>query len=154
MLEPKVPEQVSFQPMEPCWPKPVFPWKSTAHKLILLNSQPEISGWLFVRQPKKFSPNPRFPLRPLRALGFDATYSTVALDKNLHPLSISPTANNFWNVIVWMDHRAKEQTRRINATHHKELQNSGGKITPETPLPKLLWIKDHLPQSGNSVGIF
>ena len=51
------------------------------------------------------------------------------------------TGNNYWNVIMWMDHRAAEQAEAINQTKHSVLQNVGGLISLEMETPKLLWIK-------------
>ena len=39
-------------------------------------------------------------------IGFDATCSLVLLDEHDAPVTVSPTGNDQWNVIVWMDHRA------------------------------------------------
>lgn len=45
------------------------------------------------------------------------------------------------NVILWMDHRALDQAKKINETNHRVLRNVGGIISPEMQLPKLLWLK-------------
>ncbi len=78
-------------------------------------------------------------------LSFDATCSLVALDASLAPITVSPTGTAEHNVIVWMDHRAIDQARRINATHHPLLKYVGGVISPEMEPPKLLWLKEHMP---------
>ena len=39
----------------------------------------------------------------------DATCSLVALDGSDRPVTVSPTGEDQWNVVVWMDHRAIEQ---------------------------------------------
>jgi len=79
-------------------------------------------------------------------IGFDATCSLVAIDVDGNPVSVSPTGKDNQNIIVWMDHRATEQTGRINATGAKVLDYVGGTISPEMQLPKLLWLKENLPQ--------
>jgi FGGY-family pentulose kinase len=62
-------------------------------------------------------------------------------------VSVSPTGDDDQNVIVWMDHRATDQARRINETGHPVLRYVGGVISPEMETPKLLWLKEHLPES-------
>jgi FGGY-family pentulose kinase len=78
-------------------------------------------------------------------LSFDAPGSLVALDADLEPLTVSPTEKPEQNVIAVTDHRAVEQTRRINATLHPLLKYAGGAMPPEMEPPKLLWIKENLP---------
>ncbi len=85
----------------------------------------------------------------VRGLGFDATCSLVVLGKNDQPVSVSPSGRDEQNVIVWMDHRAIEQTERINRTKHKVLDYVGGRISPEMETPKLLWLKENMPDSWN-----
>ncbi len=80
-------------------------------------------------------------------LSFDATCSLVALAQDYEPVSISPGGEPERNIIVWMDHRATEQAARINRTGHKVLDYVGGKISPEMEVPKLLWLKENLPQA-------
>lgn len=77
-------------------------------------------------------------------IGFDATCSLVLLDEHNAPVTASPTGNDQWNVIVWMDHRAIEQAKRINAGGHDVLRYVGGVISPEMETPKLLWLSEHL----------
>jgi FGGY-family pentulose kinase len=80
-------------------------------------------------------------------IGFDATCSLVALDGDDAPVSVSPTGDPRWNVIVWMDHRALAETEEINALGHPVLQYVGGVISPEMQTPKLVWIKRNLPDA-------
>lgn len=81
----------------------------------------------------------------VRGIGFDATCSLVALDEHDRPVSISPTGHDEQNIIVWMDHRALEQTARINEGRHAVLRYVGGIISPEMESPKLLWLKENAP---------
>jgi len=90
----------------------------------------------------------------IRGIGFDATCSLVALDSQGSPVTVSPTGNSEQNIIVWMDHRAIGQADRINATRHPVLRFVGDKISPEMQLPKLLWLKENLPQTWRSAGLF
>lgn len=90
----------------------------------------------------------------VRGIGFDATCSLVALDENDRPVSTSPTGRDAQNIIVWMDHRALEQTERINAGGHDVLRYVGGRISPEMQTPKLLWLKENLPQTWRRAARF
>lgn len=47
------------------------------------------------------------------AIGFDATCSLVALDKNDNPVSLSKGKEDYWNIIMWMDHRAKKKRMKL-----------------------------------------
>ncbi len=87
-------------------------------------------------------------------IGFDATCSLVVLDKNGDPLPVSPEGDAKQNIIVWMDHRATEQAERINATHHPVLNYVGGKISPEMETPKILWLKENMPEIYERAGQF
>ena len=83
----------------------------------------------------------------VKGLGFDATCSLVVLDRDGAPLAVGPSDDPARNVIVWMDHRAMEQTTRINATKHPVLRYVGGVISPEMETPKLLWLKEEKPET-------
>ena len=87
-------------------------------------------------------------------LGYDATCSLVVLDKDDRPLTVSDGGENERNVIVWMDHRALEETERINAGGYDVLRYVGGRLSPEMETPKLLWLKTHLPQTWQGAGKF
>ena len=80
-------------------------------------------------------------------IGFDATCSLVAMDDSGAPVTVSPDGAADQDVIVWMDHRAIDQTNRINATKHAVLRYVGGTMSPEMEPPKLLWLKEKLPAS-------
>ena len=78
-------------------------------------------------------------------LGFDATCSLVVLGPGGTPLAVGGHGDGTRNIIVWMDHRATDQARRINETRHRVLDYVGGVISPEMETPKLLWLKENLP---------
>jgi FGGY-family pentulose kinase len=80
-------------------------------------------------------------------VGFDATCSLVVLDRGDHPVTASPTGDDAWNVIVWMDHRATALAERINESRHEVLRYVGGGVSPEMETPKLCWLKENLPSS-------
>ena len=92
--------------------------------------------------------------RRVRGVGFDATCSLVVLDEDDRPVTVSPTGRDEQNVIVWMDHRAREEAQRINAQGHDVLKYVGGTISPEMESPKLLWIKRNLPQTWRRAARF
>ena len=90
----------------------------------------------------------------VRGIGFDAACSMVVLDRDMAPLSVSASGASERNVIVWMDHRATEQAERINTTGHPVLDFVGGRISPEMQTPKLLWLKEHMPEQFAAAGHF
>lgn len=90
----------------------------------------------------------------IKGIGFDATCSLVVLGDDAKPLTVSPTGKDFQNVIVWMDHRAVNQADRINKTGHQVLDYVGGDISPEMETPKLLWIKENLPETWRRAAWF
>jgi FGGY-family pentulose kinase len=69
-------------------------------------------------------------------------------------VTVSPTGRREQNVIVWMDHRALAQAAAINQTKHEVLRYVGGSISPEMEMPKLLWLKQHLPESFSRAARF
>lgn len=66
----------------------------------------------------------------VRGLGFDATCSLVVDESDR-------------DVIVWMDHRAKEQAARINSKPWRVLESVGGRVSPEMEIPKILWLLEN-----------
>ncbi|KAF9398893.1 hypothetical protein BGX21_007113 [Mortierella sp. AD011] len=89
----------------------------------------------------------------VKGIGFDATCSLVAFTSGTpdtaRPVSISPSSNfedHNRNIIMWCDHRAKEQAIRITETKHDILKNIGGIMSLEMELPKTLWLKDNMSQ--------
>ena len=83
----------------------------------------------------------------IAGLAFDATCSLVALASDDSPVTVSPSGRAQQNIIVWMDHRALAQAESINQTRHEVLRYVGGSISPEMETPKLLWLKQHLPEA-------
>lgn len=87
-------------------------------------------------------------------IGFDATCSLVVLGTGGKPLAVGPSEDAARDIIVWMDHRAIEQSERINALGHPVLNYVGGRISPEMETPKLLWLKEHRPATFASAWQF
>jgi D-ribulokinase len=94
------------------------------------------------------------PAAAVKGIGFDATCSLVVLDAGGHPLTVSTSGDPRRNVIVWMDHRATAEARLVNDTHDDVLRYVGGSISPEMEIPKLLWLKRHLPSTYHGAGHF
>ena len=76
----------------------------------------------------------------------------VALDHEDHPASVSTTGEDRWNVVVWLDHRAIAEAEACTATGHRVLDSLGGTMSPEMEIPKLMWLKRHLPKAWPRYG--
>ncbi|CAD6505839.1 BgTH12-01326 [Blumeria graminis f. sp. triticale] len=86
----------------------------------------------------------------IRGIGFDATCSLAVFAHDTdEPVCV--TGPNFVNdgndrnVILWLDHRPVEETATINSTEHNLLRYVGGKMSIEMEIPKVLWLKNHMP---------
>lgn len=90
----------------------------------------------------------------IKGIGFDATCSLVALDKNGNPTAVSNSNNNEQNIIMWMDHRAQAEADLINKTNHEILKYVGGKVSLEMEIPKLIWLKKHMSHKWGDFGYF
>lgn len=90
----------------------------------------------------------------VKGIGFDATCSLVVLGAGGRPLPVGRHGDPARNVIVWMDHRATGQADRINALGSPVLDYVGGTISPEMETPKLLWLREELPDSFNGAWQF
>lgn len=55
-------------------------------------------------------------------------------------------AMNDHNVVLWLDHRPVEETKKINATKHNLLRYVGGTMSIEMEIPKVLWLKNNMPK--------
>lgn len=87
-------------------------------------------------------------------IGFDATCSMAVVDAEGKPVSVDPGGDDARNIIVWMDHRALDQTARINDGGHTVLRYVGGRLSPEMQTPKLLWLKENLPDTWRRAAHF
>lgn len=60
--------------------------------------------------------------------------------------SVDPQEDNDnWDIIMWMDHRAKQEATEINKMSHDVLKSVGGSISLEMQTPKLMWLKRNKP---------
>ncbi|PWY66476.1 putative FGGY-family carbohydrate kinase [Aspergillus sclerotioniger CBS 115572] len=86
------------------------------------------------------------PVSNIRGLAFDATCSLAVFSRESDsPVSISsPDFTTDRNVILWLDHRAVDETKIINATNHPVLDYVGGAMSVEMEMPKILWLKNHM----------
>jgi FGGY-family pentulose kinase len=121
------------------------------HLLTLLQEQSTTDIWQCIcecvrRVVSESTVNPS----SIKGIGFDATCSLAVFTHDTdEPLPV--TGPNFTNdgndrnVILWLDHRPVEETEKINNTKHKLLKYVGGKMSIEMEMPKVLWLKNHMP---------
>ena len=93
------------------------------------------------------------PASAVGGVAFDATCSLVMLDASGAPVTVSTTEEDRWNVVMWADHRAGAEAAEITATGDKVLDFVGGTVSPEMELPKLMWLKRHLPRAWARYGM-
>jgi FGGY-family pentulose kinase len=81
------------------------------------------------------------------AIGFDATCSLTFLDKDGRPVSVAKSGETGWDTIAWLDHRALAEAQKLSASGAPALRFSGNILSPEMQLPKIAWVRDHLPDA-------
>lgn len=74
----------------------------------------------------------------VRALTLCATSSTV--------LAMDDSGNPLGPAIMWMDSRATREAEEINLKPDQILQYSGGQVSVEWMIPKVLWLRNHRPE--------
>lgn len=89
-------------------------------------------------------------LTSIRGIGFDATCSLAVFTHDTNepvPVTGPDFANdgNDRNVILWLDHRPLAEAEAINKTGHNLLRYVGGTMSVEMEMPKVLWLKNHMP---------
>ncbi|MCX6379536.1 MAG: FGGY-family carbohydrate kinase [Armatimonadetes bacterium] len=94
----------------------------------------------------------QIPAEQVVGVSFDATCSLVVLDANNEPLPVNDEGDSNRNIIVWMDHRAIEESEEINAGGYEVLKYVGGRLSPEMETPKLKWLKKNLPETWAKTG--
>ncbi len=90
----------------------------------------------------------------IAGMSFDATCSLVVLGRDGESVSISGTGEDRWDTIVWLDHRAVAEAAECTASAHRVLDYVGGVMSPEMEVPKLMWLKRHLPEAWARAGLF
>ncbi|SFE77846.1 FGGY-family carbohydrate kinase [Roseivivax sediminis] len=85
---------------------------------------------------------------PVAGIAFDATCSLVLRDRADAPLDLGGGRD----IILWYDHRAREEAAACTATGHDLLQTVGGVMSPEMQSPKLMWVKRHRPDLWSRLG--
>ncbi len=87
------------------------------------------------------------PSSAIGAIGFDATCSLVFRGDLGKQLSVSVEGGNRWDTIAWHDHRAMTEADICNATKSPILEYVGASVSPEMQIPKMMWVKKHLPDT-------
>ncbi|KAI9695253.1 MAG: hypothetical protein M1820_008772 [Bogoriella megaspora] len=88
----------------------------------------------------------------IKGIGFDATCSLAVFrsDTDEPQCVTGPDFSNKdghdRNIVLWLDHRPAEETKKINATKHNLLRYVGGQMSIEMEIPKVLWLKNHMPK--------
>ncbi|BGP15357.1 hypothetical protein JCM10213_001451 [Rhodosporidiobolus nylandii] len=94
--------------------------------------------------------------KDVRGIGFDATCSLVVEKmEDGSPVCVSPGSwesqavpeGDISDIILWADHRAHAEAKKINSTKSKWLNYVGKTISLEMEVPKMLWLKNNMPAS-------
>ncbi|WP_055049682.1 FGGY-family carbohydrate kinase [Devosia sp. A16] len=85
-------------------------------------------------------------------ISFDATCSLVVRDGEGAQLPVSPDGAGRWDTIAWFDHRAQAEAEQCTASGHRVLDFIGGTMSPEMEVPKLMWLKHHVPETWARAG--
>lgn len=88
----------------------------------------------------------------ISGLSFDATCSLVVRGADGAQVAVSPSVEDRWDTILWLDHRAVHEAEECSATGHEVLDFAGGSMSPEMQTPKLMWLKRQMPQSWARAG--
>lgn len=64
------------------------------------------------------------------------------------------SGNNERNIILWLDHRASKEAEFINRNKPQVLKYVGGTISLEMQTPKLMWLKENLPETWKKAKYF
>jgi FGGY-family pentulose kinase len=84
-------------------------------------------------------------------LAIDATCSLVAVGDGGVPVSVASDGDPARDIVMWMDHRAGAEAAYLNATGDPCLAYVGGEVSLEMELPKILWLRRHVPAQAATV---
>lgn len=101
---------------------------------------------------RKTMADANIPASSVAAIGFDATCSLVVRGPQGEQVTVSTTSDDRFDTIVWLDHRAIAEADFLSTSGHPVLDFAGGSISPEMQMPKLMWLKKHLPDSWAKTG--
>ena len=110
------------------------------------DSRPDLAGRLPPRSAPP-APRPAPAPRQVAGLAFDATCSLVAPRRaTARPVTVSTTGEDRWDTIA-LARPPRRSPRPRNAPRPATACStiSGGAMSPEMQIPKLMWLKRHLP---------
>lgn len=94
----------------------------------------------------------------IKGIGIDATCSLAVIDADGNPICVTSGDQcgqyGDRNIVLWADHRAEDEAGLINQTGSVVLDYVGGKMSLEMEIPKILWLKNHMPPEKFSKCIF
>ena len=67
------------------------------------------------------------------------------------PVSVAADGDPVRDIIMWMDHRAATEAASLNRTGDPCLAYVGGEVSLEMELPKVLWLRRHVPAQARQV---
>ncbi|KAG8830030.1 hypothetical protein FRC18_008727 [Serendipita sp. 400] len=101
----------------------------------------------------------------VKGIGFDATCSLAVVEMDDpgrtsggEPVCVTQGEQcgmpGERNIILWADHRAEQEANLINKTGSVVLDYVGGAMSLEMEIPKILWLKNQMPQERFSKCVF
>ncbi len=90
----------------------------------------------------------------IAGLAFGATCSLVLVGIKGEALPLFENEDGVCDTLAWFDHRAETEAEELSATDDPAVRHSGGSISPEMQVPKLLWLKRNRPDLWQRAGGF
>jgi FGGY-family pentulose kinase len=88
----------------------------------------------------------------IAAIAFDATCSLVIRDRGGGQAPLHSSEGHAWDTIAWLDHRAQAEAEECTETGDGVLAQTGGVMSPEMQVPKLMWLKRSRPDLWKKTG--